>query len=93
MVAQEVEALLNKVIELHWMYQQGLVAVSSVLSLFLQSWDGHCFKSQIYKLIEWFAFKSVEGNTVLHIRVHPSKTIFSNRHFGITQVYTSFLNP
>ncbi|KAK7598129.1 hypothetical protein V9T40_006364 [Parthenolecanium corni] len=90
-VAQEVEALLNKVIELHWMYQQGLVAVSSVLSLFLQSWDGHCFKSQIYKLIEWFAFKSVEELNRFLLR--PLYTLFvSSDSNGMCDILVSLSN-
>lgn len=61
----EFEILLNNVIRLHWMYQQGFTAVSRLLSLYLQSWDGYEFRPQIYKLLAWFVFKSNTGSVLV----------------------------
>lgn len=71
---EQLETLLNNVIELHWMYQQGFKVMSALLSVYLQGWDGYEFKSQIYKLLSWFVFKS---NTELNrYLLRPLHTLF-----------------
>lgn len=58
------EQLLNSVITLHLHFQQGFLAVSKFLRNFLRTWDGLSFKNQIFMLLEWFVFQSVDGELI-----------------------------